>query len=99
MLSFPPTNHVEWGGFHSSTLSHFLYHASSFACASQNASGFSAAASYIALSETCAPLRNESGGEKERCSWRRASISDIGLVGLCHPERSEGSAVDRTADP
>src|SRR5690242_10719048 len=77
MLSCPPMNHFACGGFQSSTVVHGLYQRSSFACASQNASGFCAAASYTFWSETCAPLRNESGGEKERCSWRSASISDI----------------------
>ena len=42
-FSLPPTNHFEYGGFHSSAFFHGLNHVSSRARCSQNFTGFFAA--------------------------------------------------------
>src|SRR4051794_32678177 len=77
-LSFPPTNHLANGGFHSRTFSHGCCHMSSRASRAQNFSGARIDSRYIRRYCSRLPIRaffaNERAGLKTRVSFRWDSI-------------------------
>src|SRR6185369_7632479 len=78
MLILPPPNHSACGGFHLSTVSHFLNQCSSSAMRAQNASGFDVASARRFSSSSsdliCACFENDSGGGKTRSSMSTESM-------------------------
>src|SRR5205085_1140897 len=84
MLVLPPTNHLAFGAFHSSTLSHFLNQCSSSAALPQNCSGLSIDSRYMRsysarlLIRACAA--NDGGGGNSRCSCRTESMAETDWV-------------------
>src|SRR4051812_26500590 len=99
-LSLPPTNHLAFGSFHSSTVVHFCCHLSSAASRAKNFSGFLIDSSYISL--YCARLwmraflEKSLAGLKTRFSTRWDSM-ELLLMGLGKVGSHELAAAPRFA--